>query len=224
MAMRAAFLAALVFSLALAGCAGTPPPSNLDVTQASASPLVQAAIGGDVDQVQSLASSGASLNVVTAQGTPLTAAAANGHDRVAWFLLKQGANPNLQDGNGVTPLIAAAAEGSQRLVKLLLSAGADVNASGGSGQTPVGAAAEAGNLSVVKTLLGAGGNVNIAPDGKSLLMHVVDNGDLLTAEVLIAAGADATYRAEDGTTALDIARAKRYRDLEMLLVQAGAER
>jgi ankyrin repeat protein len=53
-------------------------------------------------------------------------------------------------------------------------------------------------------------------------MKIVANGDLLTAEMLLAAGADVNYRADSGRTALDIARENNSRDLEMLLVQAGA--
>ncbi len=54
-------------------------------------------------------------------------------------------------------------------------------------------------------------------------MHIVEGGDLLTAEMLVAAGADVNYRGKNGRTALDIARASNNRDLEMLLIQAGAE-
>ena len=59
--------------------------------------------------------------------------------------------------------------------------------------------------------------------GHSLLMHIVEGGDLLTAEMLLAAGADVNYRGSDGRTALDLARASNNRDIEMLLIQAGAQ-
>ncbi|TYC57068.1 ankyrin repeat domain-containing protein [Marinobacter sp. BW6] len=120
-------------------------------------------------------------------------------------------------------LISVAGNGEKRRVQLLLSAGADVNASDRNGYTPVMRAAENGHLSVVKVLLAAGANVNVSQGGESLLMKIVANGDLLTAERLVAAGADVNYRAKDGQTALDIARTTNNRDLEMLLVQAGAQ-
>ncbi|TBW55503.1 ankyrin repeat domain-containing protein [Marinobacter halodurans] len=218
-------LACLVLALiALSACSGQPQPVNLETVHRAnqSSPLVNAAMRGDLAAVQAQVAAGASLNQISADGTPLTAAAGAGHDRVAWYLLQQGADPNLADARGRTPLVAASAEGSQRLVKLMLSAGARVNASGADGTTAVAAAAEAGNLSVMRTLLDAGGNVNIAHDGESLLMHVVRNGDLLMTEVLIAAGADVGYRASDGDTALAVARRHNLDDIEMLLVQAGA--
>ncbi|MEQ5835580.1 ankyrin repeat domain-containing protein [Marinobacter sp. NFXS9] len=218
-------LACLALALiVLSACSGQPQPVNLETVHRAnqSSPLVSAVMQGDLPAVQDQVAAGASLNQVTADGTPLTAAATAGHDRIAWYLLQQGADPNLADASGQTPLIAASAEGSQRLVKLMLSAGAGVNASGSDGTTAVAAAAEAGNLSVMRTLLDAGGNVNIAHDGESVLMHVVRNGDLLMTEVLIAAGADVSYRGEDGDSALSIARQRNLGDIEMLLVQAGA--
>ena len=120
-------------------------------------------------------------------------------------------------------LVSAAGNGEKRRVQLLLSAGADVNTSDQYGYTPVMRAAENGHLSVVKVLVAAGANVNVSQGGESLLMKIVANGDLLTAERLVAAGADVNYEASDGQTALDVARATNNRDLEMLLVQAGAE-
>ncbi|MBC7182118.1 MAG: ankyrin repeat domain-containing protein [Marinobacter sp.] len=119
-------------------------------------------------------------------------------------------------------LVSAAGNGEKRRVQLLLSAGADVNTSDRAGYTPVMRAAENGHLSVVKVLLAAGANVNVSQGGESLLMKIVANGDLLTAEMLLAAGADVNYRTDSGQTALDIARENNSRDLEMLLVQAGA--
>ena len=47
--------------------------------------------------------------------------------------------------------------------------------------------------------------------------------DLRSWERLVAAGSAGKSRATDGQTALDIARGTKNRDLEMLLVQAGAQ-
>ncbi|AZT85421.1 ankyrin repeat domain-containing protein [Marinobacter sp. NP-4(2019)] len=126
------------------------------------------------------------------------------------------------DDGGETPLMVAAQSGNRRLVELVLAAGAPVNASDSDGSTAVIRAARNGHLSVVRVLLAAGANVNVSQGGRSLLMHVVDSGDMLTAEMLLAAGADVNYRSRDGMTALELARGNGNRDLEMLLIQAGA--
>jgi len=202
-----------------------PKPTNLEPTTAKAAntPMMLAVARGDLEQVQALTSKGESLNTLTEEGTPLARAAVRGHDRIAWYLLSEGANPDLADEHGYTPLMIAARQGNRRMIQLLLSAGAKVNAISAHGDTPVMLAARAGNLSAVKALLEAGANVNVSKDGKSLLMHVVEGGDLLTAEVLLAAGADVNYADGSGTTALDLARQNHNQDLQMLLVQAGAE-
>lgn len=215
----------LLASLAVTACASNRDPSNLEQRQSSVAdaPLMAAVSSGDLDQVKSLAASGASLNVLTEEGTPLAAAVKSGEDRIAWFLLSEGADPDRAQIDGVTPLMVAAEGGHRRLVQLLLSAGAKVNAKDNEGTTPVIRAARNGHFSVVKVLLAAGANVNVSQGKRSLLMHVVERGDLLTTEMLLAAGADVNYQGANGRSALDLARASNNRDLEMLLIQAGAE-
>ncbi|GGE61695.1 hypothetical protein GCM10011533_12720 [Streptosporangium jomthongense] len=209
----------------LSGCASRAAPANLSqqADSPSGSTLYKAAAEGDFEAVGNLIESGAPLNTLTGAGTPLMAAVRAQADRVVWYLLSRGANPDLAESDQVTPLMVASEQGDRRLVRLLLSAGAKVNAPDTQGYTAIMRAAEKGELSVVKVLLAAGANVNVSQDGESLLMKVVATGDLLTAEMLLAAGADVNFRAESGTTALDVARAGNHRDLEVLLVQAGAE-
>lgn len=207
------------------GCASSEVPANLDqqAESASGSELYQAVAEGNFEVVSDLAEAGAPLNTLTGNGTPLMAAVQAREDRIAWYLLTKGADPDLAESDQVTPLMTASEQGDRRLVRLLLSAGARVNAADMQGYTPVMRAAERGQLSVVKVLLAAGANVNVSQGGESLLMKVAATGDLLTAEMILAAGADAGFRSEGGATALDVARANNHQDLEMLLVQAGAE-
>lgn len=120
-------------------------------------------------------------------------------------------------------LLQSAEQGYQDGVSALLKAGADVNYVRDDGSTALSRAAEKGRLPIVKMLIRAGADVNHSLSGQSLLMHIVDNNDLLMAQVFIAAGADVNFVAEDGKTALSIAQEKRFRDLEMLLRQSGAQ-
>lgn len=218
---------ALIFCLALmlSGCGSAPTLANLEQSSATVAqtPLIVAIQANDLDRVQTLAASGQSLNVVTEQGTPLAVAVVASQPRIAWYLLSEGASPDLAAGSQPTPLMLAAGSGQRRMVELLLSAGADVNARSATGETPMTRAAMAGNLSVVKVLLAAGANVNVSQNGRSLLMRVVNHGDLLTAESLLTAGADVRFEDPQGLTALDLARRIQDHDLEMLLIQAGAD-
>ncbi len=213
---RAPMFVLLAVSLGLAACSAVPLPANLNPASATRAetPLMAAVSGGHIDDVRSLTESGAALNTLTESGTPLAEAVRRGEERIAWYLLSQGAAPDLAVAGQPTPLMVAAEAGS---------AGANVNAVSADGGTPVILAARNGHLSVVKALLSAGANVNVSQGGQSLLMMVVGGGDLLTAEMLLAAGAEVNYRSPDGQTALDVARARHNPDLEMLLVQAGAE-
>ena len=143
----------------------------------------------------------------TVSATPLMAAAARGDIEEVTRLSESGAPLNSLTENG-TPLMAAVRAGEDRVVWYLLSRGADADLAGDPGVTP---------------LMEAGANVNVSQGGESLLMKIVASGDLLTAEMLLAAGADVNHRASDGSTALSVARSHNNRDLEMLLIQAGAE-
>lgn len=87
----------LLFSaLLISACASGGDPSNLEQRQSSVAdtPLMAAVSSGDLDKVESLASAGASLNTLTEQGTPLAAAVRSGEDRIALFLLSEGAAPD----------------------------------------------------------------------------------------------------------------------------------
>ena len=74
----------------------------------------------------------------------------------------------------------------------------------------------------MKILIKAGADVNITPKGQSLLMHTVEDNNMLLSQILIKAGADVNFKDVKGETALKIARRKGYFDLDLMLVQSGA--
>jgi len=85
--------------------------------------------------------------------TPLIHAASIGYEAVVRILLREGVDPDGQDG-GKTPLMYASWGGSTEVVKMLLTeAGVSPGRSCKYGQTPLALAAECGSGEVVKILL-----------------------------------------------------------------------
>ena len=123
-----------------------------------ATPLHEAALNGNTENVKLLLDKGADVNAKDTDGwTPLLLAAANGHTETVKLLIDKGADVNAKTSNGATPLHWAAFEGNTENVKLLIEKGADVNAKGEDGFTPLGAAKAHGHTQIVKFLRQHGG-------------------------------------------------------------------
>lgn len=201
----------------------TSLPVKSDSTAEAPTELMLAAAEGDLSELQDLVDSGSNVNTITPEGTALSYAIEKNQQISALYLMSVGANPNKGFTTGESSLLMMAAQrADNRVVKALLAAGADVNYADTEGQSAIALASYKGHLTTVKTLLKAGADVNVTPEGESLLMHIVKNNDLLLAQVVIAAGADVNYSDDAGNTALKIAQDKGLSDLEMLLVQSGA--
>jgi hypothetical protein len=91
--------------------------------KADESPLMLAALRGDLALCQSLIDKGADVN--KPGWAPLHYAATNGHLEVMNLLLEASAYIDAESPNGTTPLMMAAHYGTASAVKLLLEAGAD---------------------------------------------------------------------------------------------------
>ena len=106
-------------------------------------PLLFAARVGDLDSIRLLLQAGADVNEKTPEGLSalLVASSSGRFEALSIFLLDQGADPNVTDGNGITPLHYAAPKGisaigsaavlmpnQPQLVQALLKHGAKVNA------------------------------------------------------------------------------------------------
>jgi ankyrin repeat protein len=90
---------------------------------ADESPLMLAALRGELPLAQVLIKKGADVN--KPGWAPLHYAATNGHVEVMKLLLEENAYIDAASPNGTTPLMMAARYGSESAVKLLLEAGAD---------------------------------------------------------------------------------------------------
>ena len=104
------------------------PEYIIDLQQGGNTPLLFAALVGDVASAQLLVAARADVNDTAASGTSATVVAAHsGHGELAAFLLEKGADPDAVEA-GYTALHAAILREDEELVGALLAHGADPNA------------------------------------------------------------------------------------------------
>jgi ankyrin repeat protein len=201
----------------------------------------------DLESADLLLRAGARVNASNDLGvTPLWAASQNGSTAMVRRLLEAGANPNLALIAGETPLMVAARSGYPAVVEQLLNKDAKVTARGARGQTALMWAVSQKHPEVVKLLLAHGAEVNVRsevwsemmavpphgfPDynrqiphgGDTALMFAARVGDLESAKLLVAAGANVNDADAWGVSATVLAGHSGYTDLVEFLLQKGAD-
>lgn len=96
------------------------------VNHADETPLMYAAILGDMDMAKALVKRGAQVNRLG--WAPLHYAAVKGHTKMVEYLLEQGAFPNAPAAEGSSPILLAVSSRDANTVRALLKAGADPRA------------------------------------------------------------------------------------------------
>jgi ankyrin repeat protein len=212
-----------------------------------ATPLLWASYRDDLESADLLIRVGAKVNAATDLGaTPLWAASQNGSAAMVRRLLAAGANPNLALLAGETPLMVAARSGYAGVVEQLLAKDANVSAAGARGQTALMWAVSQKHPDVVKVLLAHGANVQarsevwsemmavpphgylgynrqIPHGGETALMFAARVGDLDSAKLLVAAGANVNDVDAWGVSAVVLAAHSDYRELVEFLLEHGAD-
>ncbi len=141
-------------------------------------------------------------------------------------LIKEGADVNAAQGDGMTALHYAALNGDAELAAMLLFAGANVGAKTRIGAyTPLHLAAQIGNANVIAPLVAAGAPVTATTStGATALMHAAHSGSVDAVRILIENGADANVKeTANGQTALMFAAAANRLDVVKLLIARGAD-
>ena len=205
----------------------------------------------DVAIADLLLRAGARANVATDEGTtPLHLACTNRSALMVERLLTAGADANAANLNGETVLMTCARAGEAKAVKALLVHGARVNAKESAhDQTPLMWAAAQGHPDVVRLLLETGAdirarsraypqtvvgeqtqragreelNYTVLRGGSTPLLFTARNGDVESARLLLAAGADANDALPDGTSALVLAAHSGQGRVAELLLDKGAD-
>jgi len=187
-------------------------------------PLMWAAAEGHSEVVKGLVDMGANVKAASSGGfTPLVFAVTKNDVASIKILLAAGANPNDTLPSGNKPLMVAMSYGHTPAAMALLEGGADINSRDRAGNAPLHVAAQQGDLTLVKALLakgaepnvrtpkstvaagrsGGGGGPGRGPVGEQTPLMLAARGDREEVmRALAAAGADASIKAQDGSSLL----------------------
>jgi len=223
---------------------------RVDVNAATAdgtTALHWASYRDDLESADLLIRAGAKVNAANDLGaTPLWTASMSGSAAMVRTLLQAGADPNLALLLGETPLMAASRAGNPDVISQLLDKGAHVNARGPRGQTALMWAVAEQHPDVVKVLLARGADLRVKSDvwsdmmavpphgkpeynrliphgGETALMFAARIGDLASAKLLLAAGANANDADAWGVSAMVLAAHSGFTELVEFLLDSGAD-
>jgi uncharacterized protein len=201
----------------------------------------------DLESVNLLIHAGANVNLANDLGaTPLWVASESSSAALVKALLQAGANPNLALLMGETPLMAASRTGKAEAVDQLLLKGANANARAARGQTALMWAVAQQHPEVVKVLLAKGADIHsrsevwsqmmaVPPHGVPLYNKVIPHGgdtallfaarvgDLSSAKLLVAAGANVNDADAWGVSATVLAAHSGFGELVAFLLEKGAD-
>ncbi|MBW8866057.1 MAG: ankyrin repeat domain-containing protein [Acidobacteria bacterium] len=161
-----------------------------------------------------------------AASAPVADAAMDGNRDAVKALLKQAADVNAAQGDGMTALHWAAMKNDADLVQTLLYAGANAKATTRIGAyTPLLLAAKSGNADVIAPLAKAGADVNAATaNGTTALMFAAASGNVAAVQALLERGADVNARESvRGLTPAMFAAASNRAAVIDLLAKKGAD-
>ena len=159
------------------------------------SPVADAAMRGDAEEVRVLIGRGLDVNAPHGDGMTALHWAAQGESlEIARMLLDAGADPAAVTRNGAyTPLHLAARSGSGGVVAALLEGGASARATTSTADaTPLHFAAAAGSVEAVEALLdhGAGIDRRESEWGQTALIFAASKGRVGVVKTLLGRGAD----------------------------------
>src|SRR5688500_11804583 len=166
------------------------------------------------------------LSAMTRVEAPVADAAMRRDVEQVRTLLKQGADVNAPQGDGMTALHWAAEHGDAALAEMLIYAGARLTPVTRIGAyTPLHLAGKAGSAAVATVLIKAGADPNTrTASGAAPLHFAAASGNAATVAALLEHGADANAReSEWGQTPLVFAAAHNRADAIRTLLQRGAD-
>jgi ankyrin repeat protein len=170
--------------------------------------LHAASFRGHAALVRLLLNEGAQIEVKDDEGcTPLYCASQEGELEAVRLLLERGAVADARAIDGSTALMFSCEKGHAAVVRELLQRGADANAHNNVGATALHFASYHGRAEAMRELLKRHDvNINVQDEhGTTPLMDACKEGNLMTATILIGAGADLALLDNNGKSALRFA-------------------
>ena len=165
---------------------------------------------------------GRAASVLAAAQSPFADAAEKSDRATIRTLLRQRADVNTPQADGMTALHWAAYLDDLETAKLLVAA--HVNATNRYGVTPLSLACQNGNTPMVKLLLAQGADPNTTlRGGETVLMTAARTGQAGPVQTLLARGAIVDAKERRGQTALMWAAADGHAAVVELLLKAGAD-
>lgn len=195
--------------------------------------LMQAAEGGNIDQVRALLQSGADVNEARGSGhTAVMLAAGRDHLEMVLTLLRAGANPNaIVFGRYGIPgwawmfAMNRCNKHWREMTEAMLAAGVELNPKT-IYPSPLGHGIHEDDVVIIETLLKKGANPNLrdSETGETLLMSAARYSTPEVVQALIEGGADVNARNKSGQTALTLADNKDnlWREEIVALLRRGA--
>ena len=198
------------------------------VTDLGVTPLWVASENGSPDIVARLLRAGADPNAALRSGeTPLMTAARTGDAEVVSLLLADGAEVNASTGEGPhgeqTALMWAVAQQHPAVVEALLGNGADVHARSTIYNETVKTTRDTANDGTACVPREECYTIDVQQGGFTPLLFAMRVGDLASAKLLLAAGADVNDRTPRGTSALVVAAHSGHGELAAFLLEEGAD-
>ncbi len=159
-----------------------------------------------------------------AANSPLADAAEKSNRTAIRALLKQRADVNATQADGMTALHWAVHLDDLETTRLLVKAGTDVKATNHYGVAPLSLACANGNTELVELLLAGGADANTTQrGGETALMTAARTGKVGPVKALLARGAKVDANEKRGQTAIMWAAAEGHAPVVELLLKAGAD-
>ncbi|WP_339308440.1 ankyrin repeat domain-containing protein [Paenibacillus sp. FSL R5-0519] len=193
--------------------------------------LFKAVEDRDNESIQIWIQAGAHINAQDENGRTAAMMATYNNDLAsAKILIEAGADVNVQDDMKNNPFLYAGAEGYLDILKLTIEAGADPAITNRYGGTALIPASEHGYVEVVRELL-TQTSVNVDHVnqlGWTALLEaiILNDGNAQqqeTIQLLIEHGADVNITDRDGVSPLSHAKKRGFKEIEDILVRAGAQ-